>query len=207
MNQIKKTSPFAQALIDNLSPYLTFDTHPAGAKFKLVENGVRMCHFMRDGILMLYRGDDEQLLMGTLGPPFISGLGDFNEDVSSLMLITAQPCEIAVLTREMTFEIIEQKDLWKLVAQQMQHVSGQLLKYSAQFAAPSAYEAICHQLRLLINEPPSLRKEITAEKYIRSKVPLSRSGTMRILSDLKTGGYIVIEDGILIEIRHLPAKY
>jgi uncharacterized membrane protein len=35
----------------------------------------------------------------------------------------------------------------------------------------------------------SYRRGITAERYIRDKTQLSRSGVMRILADLKAGGY------------------
>lgn len=48
---------------------------------------------------------------------------------------------------------------------------------------------------------------MTAEKYIREKTHLSRSGVMRILADLKTGGFIEMEEGRLIKINKLPAKY
>ncbi|WP_416173619.1 helix-turn-helix domain-containing protein [Enterobacter kobei] len=48
---------------------------------------------------------------------------------------------------------------------------------------------------------------MTAERYIRNKTPLSRSGVMKILSSLKSGGYINIEQGKLISIGVLPKKY
>ncbi|CAM6830726.1 helix-turn-helix domain-containing protein [Klebsiella michiganensis] len=51
------------------------------------------------------------------------------------------------------------------------------------------------------------RHSVTAEKYIREKTRLSRSGVMRILAALKTGGFIEMEEGKLIKINKLPAKY
>jgi CRP-like cAMP-binding protein len=48
---------------------------------------------------------------------------------------------------------------------------------------------------------------VTAERYIREKTQLSRSGVMRILADLKTGGFIEMEEGRLIKINKLPARY
>lgn len=203
----KKTSPYARELIDKLDPFLTFQTYPAGKQLNFVENGIRQCYFMREGVALLYRGKEEGVLIGSFASPFASGLGDYHEETNIFKLVTTEDCEIAVLTREETVDIIEKNNLWRLVAQQMQYVSERLMKYAAFVSAPSAYEIIAIQLRLLMSEPPSLRNSVPAEKYIRSKTQLSRSGTMRILSALKAGGYIEIEDGILINVRHLPAKY
>ncbi|WP_434587311.1 helix-turn-helix domain-containing protein [Klebsiella sp. R390] len=36
---------------------------------------------------------------------------------------------------------------------------------------------------------------------------LSRSSVMKILAQLKQGGYIQLEDGVLTSLNHLPAKY
>ena len=58
-----------------------------------------------------------------------------------------------------------------------------------------------------MSEDESVRGSITAERYIRNKTPLSRSGVMKILSSLKSGGYINIEQGKLISIGVLPKKY
>ena len=66
---------------------------------------------------------------------------------------------------------------------------------------------IRQQLIKLMEEDESYRSSVTAERYIREKTQLSRSGVMRILADLKTGGFIEMEEGRLIKINKLPAKY
>lgn len=66
---------------------------------------------------------------------------------------------------------------------------------------------IRQQLLKLMDEDEHYRSSITAERYIREKTQLSRSGVMRILADLRTGGFIDIEEGKLIRINKLPAKY
>ncbi|MCX3081582.1 helix-turn-helix domain-containing protein, partial [Klebsiella michiganensis] len=72
---------------------------------------------------------------------------------------------------------------------------------------PTAYEMIRQQLIKLMEEEVDYRHSVTAEKYIREKTRLSRSGVMRILAALKTGGFIEMEEGKLIKINKLPAKY
>lgn len=65
---------------------------------------------------------------------------------------------------------------------------------------------IRQQLIKLMDEDESYRNAITAERYIREK-PSCRAAVMRILADLKTGGFIEIEDGRLVKINKLPARY
>jgi len=72
---------------------------------------------------------------------------------------------------------------------------------------PTAYELIRKHLLELMDEDESFRERITAERYIRDKTQLSRSGVMRILADLKAGGYVEMEEGRLIKINKLPTKY
>jgi CRP-like cAMP-binding protein len=87
------------------------------------------------------------------------------------------------------------------------HVTNRLYNNMMHRIAPSAYEMIRQQLIDLMREEDTYRKSMTAESYIRDKTHLSRSGVMRILADLKTGGFIEMEEGRLIKINKLPAKY
>lgn len=203
----KIISPYAQEIIDELSPFLTFETFPAKQTLSFVENDMRKCYFMRRGVVLLYRDNLDGFLMSSFSSPFVSGLGDYKKELNRFNLVTAEECEIAKLNRKELYDIVEKNNLWRLIAQQMQYVSERLMKYSALFSAMSSYDIISNQLRILMHEPELIRENILAEKYIRSKTQLSRSGIMRILAELKTGGYIVMEEGILKEIKHLPAKY
>ena len=58
-----------------------------------------------------------------------------------------------------------------------------------------------------MQEPEAIRKNTTAAAYIKSRTYLSRSGVIRILAELRTGKYITMERGVLIDIHHLPRKY
>lgn len=91
----------------------------------------------------------------------------------------------------------------KIVNDGIQYVIGHLFF----FKQKTAYEMIRQQLIKLMEEEVDYRHSVTAEKYIREKTRLSRSGVMRILAALKTGGFIEMEEGKLIKINKLPAKY
>ncbi len=71
----------------------------------------------------------------------------------------------------------------------------------------SSYEIIRFQLQELMNESERIRTSITAANYIKSRTYLSRSGIMRIIAELREAGYIELNRGILVAIKHLPLKY
>jgi len=74
-------------------------------------------------------------------------------------------------------------------------------------AAPSTYEVLRFQLLELMREPDSVRESISVSKYVLERTRLSRSTVMKMLAQLKQGGYIELEDGVLKALHHLPAKY
>lgn len=204
MDRIEKFSLSTEEFIRKLTPYITFKQYPSGRACHFETNERRNCYLVRTGSITAYHSGG--VMIGGLAAPCIVGVGEF-EKGSSLYFVTNETCEIAEISRDELFAIVEKDNLWESLAIHMRIVSNRLLKYAAVLIAPTAYEIIRNHLMLLINEPDSLRESITAEKYIRLKTHLSRSGIMRILSSLKEGEYIVIEEGILKEVRHLPAKY
>ena len=70
----------------------------------------------------------------------------------------------------------------------------------------SAYEIIRSDLIELINELNVNENKITAVSNIMDHSFLSRSGIMRVLSKLKSDGYIHLSRGILTDIIDLPEK-
>ncbi|WP_185955870.1 helix-turn-helix domain-containing protein [Limnobaculum zhutongyuii] len=71
----------------------------------------------------------------------------------------------------------------------------------------SSYLVVRHLLLQLNLLPKEKRYSINIAEFIQERTNLSRSYIMKVLSDLKTGGYITLRKGRLIELNHLPAKY
>lgn len=65
---------------------------------------------------------------------------------------------------------------------------------------------IRQQLLRLMEEEADYRHSVTAERYIREKTQLSRSGVMRILADLKPAASSKWKRKT-DKINKLPAKY
>jgi CRP-like cAMP-binding protein len=199
-------SPYAQALISHLQPYCTLRSVGRGEQFNLQVNGQGMCYLILEGTIAVYRRSDSMML-STARSPAVFGLANLTDIYFNDYIKTVSPCLIGVLATAQVNDIIKEKALWGLLSQQLMFVYSRLYNNVMPQGAPTAYEMIRQQLIKLMDEEESYRRSVTAERYIRDKTQLSRSGVMRILADLKTGGFIEMEEGRLINIIRLPAKY
>jgi len=199
-------SPYAQELISYLRPECTTRRTARGERLDLQINGQGMCYLILEGTIAIYRRSDDMML-STARSPALFGLANLTDIYFNDYLKTVTPCLIGTLTTERVNEIIKEKALWGLLSKQLMFVYNRLYNNVMPQGAPTAYEMIRQQLLKLMDEDESYRESVTAERYIREKTQLSRSGVMRILADLKTGGFIEIEDGRLIKINKLPARY
>ncbi|RVQ79683.1 Crp/Fnr family transcriptional regulator [Enterobacter hormaechei] len=199
-------SRYAQELISHLQPHCTTHKTDPCEQLDLQVNGQSMCYLILDGTVAIYRRSDDMML-STARSPALFGLANLTDIYFTDYLRTVTPCLIGVLTTERVAEIIKEKALWGLLSNHLMFVYNRLYHNVMPKGAPTAYEMIRQQLVLLMQEDDSYRRSVTAERYIRDKTQLSRSGVMRILADLKTGGFIEMEEGRLIKINKLPARY
>ncbi|WP_447855455.1 helix-turn-helix domain-containing protein [Enterobacter sp. WI-ESBL-E8] len=199
-------SPYAQELISHLLPDCATRRTDRGERLDLQINGQGMCYLILEGTVAVYRRSDDMML-STARSPAVFGLANLTDIYFNDYLKTVSPCLIGTLTTERLNEIIKEKALWGLLSKQLMFVYSRLYNNVMPQGAPTAYEMIRQQLMKLMEEEESYRLGVTAERYIREKTQLSRSGVMRILADLKTGGFIEMEEGRLIRINKLPARY
>jgi hypothetical protein len=203
----KVNSPNTTELIEKLSPFVEYKTYATGRRLPFEQHGVRKCYLVRTGAITLHQQPDD-ILLGMFEAPSIRGVvhGPVGLSHAYLTLRVAAPSEIAIIEYDKLMVLVAEQGLFSLFIGHLQAVTSALFAHNLQLTQPSAYDVVCNQLVSLMNEPALLRDNTTIEKYIRSKTRLSRSGTMRILAELKLGGYIVVENGVLKYIIHLPAK-
>ncbi|MEH3773002.1 helix-turn-helix domain-containing protein [Enterobacter asburiae] len=202
----QRGSPYAQELISHLLSDCTTHRAARGERLDLQVNGQGMCYLILEGTIAVYRRSDDMLL-STARSPAVFGLANLTDIYFNDYLMTISPCLIGTLTTQRLNDIIQEKALWGLLSKQIIFAYSRLYNNVMPQGAPTAYVMIRQQLVKLMEEDESYRQSVTAEKYIREKTHLSRSGVMRILADLKTGGFIEMEEGRLIKINKLPAKY
>ncbi|KFC81322.1 winged helix-turn-helix transcriptional regulator [Buttiauxella agrestis] len=193
-------------LIEVLSPFVTFEKFPPQRRLYYTEGGVKMCYIIRSGLIKVRR-DADDFVMGTLRTPNIAGITNMIPDTSGLYLELQGEAEIAILTTARAQELIAETKSWELLARHIMKITTNLFNNNIIMTAPTTYEVVKFHLIMLMQEPESVREKTSAVKYILERTRLSRSTVMKMLAQLRQGGYIQLDDGILVALNHLPAKY
>lgn len=169
------------------------------------KDDVRQCFLLLQGSVALHRRGDG-IVLNSESAPFILGVSSqFSSE--HLYVRVLETSEIARVPLEAFNQIIAQQDLWEHFSKLLIYTASRVYEHCAQISQMSAYDIIRFQLVELMQETEAIRNNITAAAYIKSRTYLSRSGIMRILSELRTGKYITMERGVLLDVHHLPRKY
>lgn len=194
-------------ILDTLEPYLIYHTCPVGKRFSFSATHQMDCYIFRAGAISLYRQPDD-VLLDIIEAPTIRGLIPVDKTSQSMFVLrVVEPAEIAIVRNEIFYSLLTEHNLWQVYAMHLQLVVSMGAEVLCKLVSPTVFQMVRYQLYELMSKPQGLRNAITAENYIRSKTRLSRSAIMNTLSALKTGGYISIEDGHLVEIKHLPPQF
>lgn len=195
------------ALMEQLAPFLRYQLVAVNTRYVISVQQQSKCYFIRSGAISMYRQPDD-ILIDLFDAPTLRGVISLPaETLSTYVIKTIVPSEIAMIGREELFALLTEHNLWELFARHQLAIGSMVIEKMFKLITPTTYNVVRHQLYELINIPAEIRETILAETYIRSKTRLSRSGIMRILSDLKDGGYIVIVKGVLKEVKYLPENY
>lgn len=195
------------ALMEKLAPFLHYQRVEVNTRYIITAQQQLHCYFIRSGAVSMYRQPDDILIDLFDAPTLRGAIVLPPETLSAYVIKTIIPSEIAIIEREKLFALLTEQNLWELFSRHQLAIESMVLEKMFKLVTPTTYNVVRHQLYELINLPVDIRETILAETYIRSKTRLSRSGIMRILSDLKDGGYIVMVKGILKEVNHLPKHY
>ncbi|MGF6100554.1 helix-turn-helix domain-containing protein [Enterobacter sp. A4] len=203
---ILRTSDYTPLLLDYLKQDAEVKHILPRRRLSMQVGNDRFCYLILKGRVTWHRQSDD-LAMVTVTAPSLAGIGNLQQMQMDGYIKTQVACDIAILKMATVYDIIRANQLWEPLAKHMMTIAGKLFESSEQLSAPSAYDIVRAQLNELFNEAPGVRNTITAERYIRDKTHLSRSGVMRILAELKAGGYIEMQRGVLVNIVKLPEKY
>lgn len=203
---VHKPLSHIELILQHLRPFSTEVIYPKGSVIRYSEDGIRYCFLLYKGSVALHRRGDGMVL-NSESAPFVFGISNQLSNEEHMYIRTLDECRVGQVPLAMANEIIARDDLWKSLSYLVIYTTGRVYDHCMAITQMSAYDIIRFHLLELLGEPDNIRTQITAANYIIDRSYLSRSGTMRILSELRTGGYIIMDKGILVEIRHLPLKY
>lgn len=201
---LKQPSPYAPELLRQLAEECEFKSYPKGSRFVFIHAGEHMCQFIRNGTISI-ENLENNLALGIASAPV--SLGFTSALAEKLLLRALDECEVATVPLDTVMARIEEKQLWEIMARHMIIVTNKLFIQNEMATAPTTYDMLCYQLQALAKEPESIRQQIAAYQYIQDRTNLSRSSVMKMLAALKKGGYIELEQGKLLTIKHLPARF
>lgn len=165
-----------------------------------------MCFILHEGMVALYRGADH-LLMANLNAPIVVGLNFLLDKNPDVYLQARGAIKYEIISQSEFTEAIRENDLWESLSYSFMFMTLRLLESNFSSTGVSTYGLVRNQLLALMEESREFRMATNACDYIHEKTMLSRSGIMKMLSDLKKGGHIDLQRGVLINVYKLPLKY
>jgi hypothetical protein len=161
---------------------------------------------MHEGAAALYRINDH-LLMANMKAPMLLGFNINSFNNRDVYLKVNGFLRYEIVERSVLKAAVNDLNLWESLANLFMYTDLRILESHFSSVGNSSYSLIKNNLIDLMAEHNGIREEITACDYIVGKTLLSRSLVMKILSDLKKGGYIEIKRGMLLDINRLPDAY
>ncbi|MCS3601664.1 MULTISPECIES: helix-turn-helix domain-containing protein [Buttiauxella] len=219
MNNLQKTGksntyesslikPFSDInkLITILQPNSSNIATMGRQKINLPDSEGKLIYLLHEGSIALNRCNDGMIISSERAP-FIFGLCKQITYSGNVFMRTQETSKISYLPLDKANEIITKNNLWEASCHIMMYIAARVFTNYSQLSQASSYEIIRHQLFELMNESTSVRNTVSAASYIKERTFLSRSGIMRILAELKAGGFIDIDKGLLKKVNQLPSRY
>jgi CRP-like cAMP-binding protein len=195
-----------EALISKLNPFSNkLETKPRQV-INYLDSDQRKCFLLHKGNVSLYRSIDGMVL-NTESAPFIFGMSTQLMEQEHLYIRTHEESEVSWITLDLANQIIAQEELWKELSTQLIYTITRVYDHCTKISSLSSYDIIRYQLYELMSETEEIRNSVSIANYIQSRTFLSRSSIMKILAQLKAGGYIITERGCLLAINNIPLKY
>lgn len=175
-------------------------------KLNITGTQQQQCYLLHSGSVNLY-SQESQLILNSEDAPFIFGFSALSNPPQRLSLLPVCTAKISALPLSKACEIVTEENLWEPLAHMMMYVTQRIYEHCTRLSQISSYETVRTLLIELLNETAQVKENTTALNYIQSRCFLSRSGIMRILAELRTGDYINIQNGKLLDIRSLPKRF
>lgn len=195
-----------EALISSLNPFSNkLETKPRQI-INYMDSDERKCFLLHKGNVSLYRSVDGMVL-NTESAPFIFGMSTQLMDQEYLYIRTHDESVVSWMPLDLANKIIAKEGLWKELSTQLIYSITRVYDHCTKISSLSSYDIIRYQLYELISETEEIRSRVSIANYIQSRTFLSRSSIMKILAQLKAGGYIITDRGCLQAINNIPLKY
>lgn len=193
------------AFVSISKPYL-LDSKNIEARLKGKDPGFEV-YLLTKGRVDIWREVDNRLVE-TAFTPTILGLQGSAYRSQHYHLKFPAGAEVSTIPLKAAMEIIELQSLWRDVFYYQGYLNDRQLHHESMLINSSTYETVCIFIKDLSHYSDSERAKLSVADFILQRSNLARSGVMKVLADLRFGGYIDIQHGKLIKIlNNFPRNY
>lgn len=160
--------------------------------------------FLTDGVVSLHRKLDD-LLIANVTAPYIFGGVMNNVEHRYYYIRLKSRARVRWVDKKTFIKTVEKHHLWIYLCQISSHILSYMVDRDLTLVNNDRYSIVRTYIHE-INESTE-RYSTNVISYISDRSGLSKSGIAAILMELKKGGYIKMNNGVLIEITvDLPQK-
>ncbi|MFK3659986.1 helix-turn-helix domain-containing protein [Scandinavium sp. NPDC088450] len=154
-----------------------------------------------------FRRESDELCVFTLSDKCLFGFSSVYCNSQHMYGLVRADTIVRRIKKDEFSQLMHERGLWEELMKVLSWYISLLSKRDDVLIARSAYSIVREFLieidQLIIQH----QRDVNIYDYIQEYTNLARSTIIKILADLKKGGYIVVEKGRLMNITSLPEKY
>ncbi|WP_140920322.1 helix-turn-helix domain-containing protein [Limnobaculum xujianqingii] len=177
-------------------------TIPKGNKYLITDD----VYCVQKGFFSIYMHEGERLLAYYEGQA-IFGLTNYYTNPIYFYIKPSQTSTIYTLTTEEAQRVIAEQNLYQSINYILANNMTKFYRMYEKTITPNNYAFIRLLLQELNLASDEVKASVTVASYIIKRSGLSRSYVMLVLSELRKGDYIHMEDGKLRGITSLPERF
>lgn len=187
-------------LISLLLPHATprQGTRRGNDRLDLYENNELMVALVTEGNVNIYHRSD-MILLATAHAPFIFGLQGSLFQYELFKLIPAKDAKISVMPREKALKIVIKHHAFPQLLAYQTFINDYQAHRNNLLINRTSLHIVCGLLEELVKIDPEERIRISVAKYVLERSNLARSGVMKIIATLREEGFIIMDNGKLIQ--------
>lgn len=188
-----------------------FNLNP-GDEFLLNSGGENKIVLLQSGIFSFCRSGSGLHVSSTFAPSIVGLVDSYGVtyDVPTRpehFLIAETECRGRAVSLPDFIKTIDECDLWHDVARILAYRLMVMSVRDRELVGVDSYLKMRALLIELWAYASEYRQSINVLNFIQRRTGISRSRTMKLLSELKKGGYISIDGGRLLDMKKLPTAY
>lgn len=188
-----------------------FNLQP-GDEFSLSSEGENKIVLLESGIFSFCRCGCGLQVLSTFAPSVIGLVDSYGVTYGvptrpEHYLIAETECRGRAVSLPDFIKVADECDLWHDVARILAYRLMVMSVRDRELVGVDSYLKVRSLLIELWAYASEYRQSINVLNFIQRRTGISRSRTMKLLSELKKGGYINIDGGRLLDMKKLPTAY